>query len=113
MLTHANLVASVLATATAFPFDEGTIGLALLPFFHIAGMVCVLHTVLYEGGTAVLMRRFESESFLRAIQKYRIELASLVPPIVVVLAKHAAVESYDLSSLRLVKGCCRTQGPTL
>jgi acyl-CoA synthetase (AMP-forming)/AMP-acid ligase II len=102
MLTHANLVASVLATATAFPFDEGTIGLALLPFFHIAGMVCVLHTVLYEGGTAVLMRRFESESFLRAIQKYRIELASLVPPIVVVLAKHPAVESYDLSSLRLV-----------
>jgi acyl-CoA synthetase (AMP-forming)/AMP-acid ligase II len=102
MLTHANLVAGVLAVAIAFPFDAGTTGLALLPFFHIAGMVCVLHSALYTGSTQVLMRRFEPESFLQTIQKYRIEVAPLVPPLVVVLAKHPVVENYDLSSLKLV-----------
>jgi acyl-CoA synthetase (AMP-forming)/AMP-acid ligase II len=102
MLTHANLVAGVLAVATAVPHEVGTIGLAVLPFFHIAGMVCILHNALYLGGTLVLMRRFEPESFLRTIQEYRIEVASLVPPIVVLLAKHSIVENYDLSSLKLV-----------
>jgi acyl-CoA synthetase (AMP-forming)/AMP-acid ligase II len=102
MLTHASLVASVLATAMAFPFDEGTIALALLPFFHIAGIVCVLHVAIYVGGSLVLMQRFVLEDFLQTIQNYRIELAGLVPPIVHALAKTPGVESYDLSSFRLV-----------
>ncbi|HMD06339.1 MAG TPA: AMP-binding protein [Candidatus Acidoferrum sp.] len=102
MLTHANLVAGVLAVAIAFPRDTGTTYLGILPFFHIAGMVCILHSVLYLGGKLALMRRFEPESFLQTIQKYRIEVAPLVPPLVVVLAKHPVVEKYDLSSLKLV-----------
>jgi acyl-CoA synthetase (AMP-forming)/AMP-acid ligase II len=102
MLTHANLIAGVLAVAIAFPHDTGTTYLGILPFFHIAGMVCILHSVLYIGGKLALMRRFEPESFLQTIQKYRIEVAPLVPPLVVVLAKHPVVENYDLSSLKLV-----------
>ena len=102
MLTHANLSAGVVAVAVAYPIGEGTKTLGLLPFFHIAGMVCVLHSALYVGATLVLMPRFELESLLRTIQNYRIELAPLVPPIVVALAKHPVVDRYNLSSLRLI-----------
>jgi len=102
VLTHANLAAGVLAVAIPLTFEVGTISLAVLPFFHVAGMVCVLHSALYAGYTLVLMQRFELESFLRTVQKYRVEWAPLVPPIVVALAKHPAVENYDLASLKLV-----------
>jgi acyl-CoA synthetase (AMP-forming)/AMP-acid ligase II len=102
MLTHANLSAGVVSIVVAYPIDEGTKLLGLLPFFHIAGMVCVLHSTLYAGATLVLMPRFELESLLRAIQNYRIEWAPLVPPIVVALAKHPVVDRYNLSSLKLI-----------
>lgn len=70
------------------------------------------------------MERFDFESFLGAIQKYRITFAPLVPPIVIALgfvsvirpnnksyalfpihtAKNPAVGKYDISSLRKI-GC--------
>src|SRR6185503_9515838 len=46
------------------------------------------------------MPRFELEACLEAIQKYRITYANVVPPMVLALAKHPAVDKYDLSSLR-------------
>jgi acyl-CoA synthetase (AMP-forming)/AMP-acid ligase II len=101
-LTHTNLAAGVLAVAIPLQFKAGSKHLAVLPFFHVAGMVCVLHAALSAGHTLVLMHHFEMESFLRTVQNYRVELALLVPPIVIALAKHPVVESYDLSSLKLV-----------
>jgi acyl-CoA synthetase (AMP-forming)/AMP-acid ligase II len=102
MLTHANLTAAVLSMTVDLPFGAGTVWLAILPFFHVAGMVCLLHTAICAGGTLVLMRRLDMEVLLKSIQNYRIEVAELVPPIVVALAKSPAVESYDLSSLKLI-----------
>jgi len=102
MLTHANLTAAVLSMTADLPFGASTIWLAILPFFHVAGMVCLLHTAVYAGGTLVLVSRFDMDVLLRSIQNYRIEVAEVVPPIVVALAKHPAVGTYDLSSLKLI-----------
>lgn len=71
----------------------------------------------------VYMARFEEDAFLSAIQNYKvlmkklfsyllqcfdklfnlnfqIDMTSLVPPLLVFLAKHPLVDKYDLSSLR-------------
>jgi acyl-CoA synthetase (AMP-forming)/AMP-acid ligase II len=101
MLTHANLTAAVLSMTVDLPFGAGTVWLAILPFFHVAGMVCLLHTAICAGGTLVLLRPFDKEVLRKSIQNYQIEVAELVPPIVA-LAKSPAVESYDLSSLKLI-----------
>ena len=102
MLTHANLTAGVLACITAVPHGPGTIELGILPFFHVAGMVCILHSAIQAGHTLVLLRRFETETLLRTIQNYKIQVGLLVPPAVVALAKSSAVEEFDLSSLQFV-----------
>jgi acyl-CoA synthetase (AMP-forming)/AMP-acid ligase II len=47
----------------------------------------------------VTLPRFDLEQFLQAIQDYRVTRAYLVPPIILALAKHPLVDSYDLSSL--------------
>src|SRR5207302_21777 len=45
------------------------------------------------------MPKFELEPFLGALQRYRVTRAFVVPPLVLALAKHPAVDRYDLSSL--------------
>lgn len=43
---------------------------------------------------------FNPEDFCSYIQKYKITGALIVPPVLVVLASHPAVNKYDLSSLK-------------
>jgi acyl-CoA synthetase (AMP-forming)/AMP-acid ligase II len=105
MLTHFNLVANLAQCAGAENFDafkERDTVIAVLPFFHIYGMVVCMLLQLAAGGTVVTMPRFDLQSFLAILAKYRVTLAPLVPPIVLALAKHPALGEHDLSSLRLV-----------
>jgi len=48
------------------------------------------------------MPRFDLMEFLGIVQKYRVTILPLVPPIVLGLVKHPAVAQFDLSSVRLV-----------
>lgn len=102
MLTHRNLVANLIQTGTVQNVTEDEKVLAVLPFFHIYGMTVIMNQVLWRGATVVTMPRFELEPYLRAIQEHRITRLYLAPPIAVALAKHPAVEDYDLSSVRIV-----------
>jgi acyl-CoA synthetase (AMP-forming)/AMP-acid ligase II len=101
MLTHQNLVANAHQFATGMPLPDGIRLIAVLPFFHIYGLVLLMIVSLWRRRTLVVMPRFELEPFLEAIARHRVELAPLVPPIMVALAKHPAVDRYDLSSLKL------------
>jgi acyl-CoA synthetase (AMP-forming)/AMP-acid ligase II len=103
MLTHRNLVANILQSRAAFDALSGDDRvLAILPFFHIYGLVVVLNLGLHMGTTIVTLPRFEMESFLKAIQDYRITYGYVVPPIVLGLAKHPLVDQFDLKSLRVM-----------
>ncbi len=100
MLTHRNLVANLLQTASVHHVAEQDRIIAVLPFFHIYGMQVVLHLALWRGATLVTMPKFELEPFLSTLQQHRITRAFVVPPLVLALAKHPAVDGYDLSSVR-------------
>ncbi|XP_071494141.1 uncharacterized protein [Diadema antillarum] len=76
--------------------------LALLPYFHCYGLVVIMLHGLRCGTRQICMSRFEPEAFLKIMQDYEINVAYLVPPIMLFLAKHPLVEKYDLSSLRMV-----------
>ena len=52
------------------------------------------------GAKVVSMKKFEPNSFLAAVQKYRVTVLPLVPPIVLFLCKSPLVKDYDLSSVR-------------
>jgi acyl-CoA synthetase (AMP-forming)/AMP-acid ligase II len=105
MLTHRNLVANLCQAANAENFDgfkEPDTIIAVLPFFHIYGLVVIMKLGLSEGATVVSMPRFDFQEFLVAMGKYRVTIAPLVPPIVLGMVKHPALEQYDLSNVRLV-----------
>ena len=102
MLTHRNLVANLTQTESTFGdgLGEEDVAIGILPFFHIYGMVVIMNLALHRGCTVVTMPKFDLEEFLGLMQKYKITIAHLVPPIVLALAKHPVVDQYDLSSLR-------------
>jgi acyl-CoA synthetase (AMP-forming)/AMP-acid ligase II len=100
MLTHRNLVANLVQTSACLEIAEDEKFMAFLPFFHIYGMTVIMNQGLYHGVTLVSMPRFELEPCLQAVQEYKVTRFFLVPPIVVLLAKHPAVDKYDLSSVK-------------
>jgi acyl-CoA synthetase (AMP-forming)/AMP-acid ligase II len=105
MLTHRNLVANLCqceGMKSVALMGENDVSLGVLPFFHIYGMVVIQLLVLAYGATLITMPKFDMEEFLGIVQKYKITVAPLVPPIVLGLAKHPAVDKFDLSSLRMI-----------
>jgi 4-coumarate--CoA ligase len=102
MLTHRNLVANVAQTLGVADVREDETLIAVLPFFHIYGMQVLMNCGLRTGATVVTMPRFDLEQFLSIHQKYGVTRSFVAPPIVVALAKHPLVDSYDLSKLEQV-----------
>jgi acyl-CoA synthetase (AMP-forming)/AMP-acid ligase II len=101
MLTHRNLVAMLLAMEPVEGTSERDVTIAVLPFFHIYGLAVILSLGLYRGATLVVFPRFQMEQFLAAVERWRVTRLPLVPPLVLRLARDAAVERFDLSSVRV------------
>lgn len=103
MLTHHNLVANICQCDHAIVYTpDGEVALAFLPFFHIYGMQVLMNGLLANGVTVVTLPRFDLDQALGLIQQHRISRFFAVPPVVLALAKHPAVDNYDLSSLKQV-----------
>jgi acyl-CoA synthetase (AMP-forming)/AMP-acid ligase II len=102
MLTHRNLVANLRQIEGA----EHALGtdtlVCVLPLFHIYGMNVIMNFGLYAGATIVMLPRFELEGLLAAVERHRVTMAHLVPPIMLALARYPAVARYDLSSLQTI-----------
>jgi len=102
MLSHRNIVANLVQMEPVHHVSEEDRLIACLPFFHIYGQVVIMNNGLRHGATIVTMPKFDLEPFLKLLQDHRVTRAYLVPPIILALAKHPVVDSYDLSSLRLI-----------
>ncbi|MEX1210368.1 MAG: 4-coumarate--CoA ligase family protein [Candidatus Nanopelagicales bacterium] len=102
MLTHRNLVANLCQIEGGLAVEDEEVALAVLPFFHIYGMQVLMNGLLAQGVTIITVPRFDLEQVLGLIQGQRVTRFFAVPPIVLALAKHPLVDSYDLSSLRQI-----------
>jgi acyl-CoA synthetase (AMP-forming)/AMP-acid ligase II len=110
MLTHRNLVANLCQAEGMRNFEcfgESDITMAVLPFFHIYGMVVIMMLGLAGGGTILSMPRFDMIEFLGAVQKHRVTILPLVPPIVLGLVKHPAVGQFARSAPSSAARSCR------
>ncbi|ORZ13199.1 hypothetical protein BCR42DRAFT_467657 [Absidia repens] len=105
MSTHANINSGILQTDTVLaPHMRASKDriLGVIPFFHIFGLVVNVHMSLFWGLPMTVMSKFDLPLFCNVVQTNKISFSCLVPPILVLLAKHPIVDQYDLSSLRTV-----------
>lgn len=106
MLTDKNLLLFVKRSTNFFdsiklPNETLTIT-ALMPFFHGYGFAILSFATLQLGVRTVLFSRFEERNFFSAIEKYKINILTLVPSLIVVLIKSPIFDQYDLSSVRKI-----------
>ncbi|EFX02406.1 phenylacetyl-ligase [Grosmannia clavigera kw1407] len=107
MISHRNVIANVLQIASSESVGREKKGIrtqvviGLLPFSHIYGLVVVAHSTTFRGDEVIVLPKFELESFLATIQRFRVEMLHIVPPILVRLMQTQDICSkYDLSSIR-------------
>lgn len=78
--------------------------LGVVPMFHITGMVVVMHSCIYVGGTLVLMPRWDRELAGRLISHYRVTNWTNIPTMVIDLLASPNFASFDLTSLQYIGG---------
>lgn len=74
-----------------------------LPMFHVSTVPAVHAGPLRSGNVAYIMRRFDIEAFLAAIEKYKISNLGLVPPLVIAIINSPLRHKYSLRSLRSIR----------
>ncbi|KAL1355606.1 hypothetical protein HN51_007629 [Arachis hypogaea] len=106
VLTHRSLTTSVAQQVDGenpnLYLKTEDVLLCVLPLFHIFSLNSVLLCALRAGSAVLLMQKFDIGTLLELIQRYRVSVAMVVPPLVLALAKNPMVVEYDLSSIRLV-----------
>lgn len=102
MLTHRNLVANVLQCEPLIRLTADDVVPAVLPFFHIYGMTVLLNAAVHHRARLVTLPRFDLEQYLEVVAEHGATYLFVVPPMALALAKHPAVESYDLHGVRAV-----------
>ncbi|CAG8524891.1 1214_t:CDS:10 [Paraglomus brasilianum] len=103
MTTHYNAVANFeqYKAVEEIKMHSGLVLLGFLPFFHIYGLNAFVNTFLSLGATVVVIPKFDLTLFCTVIQKYKVNIAHIVPPIVLLLTKSPVARTFDFSSVQV------------
>lgn len=75
---------------------------AIVPLFHIFGMISVMLVTLLKGGKIVTMKQFSTNSYITILRKCRPDVLFIPPPLILATINNPSIKSEDLSSLRAI-----------
>ncbi|WCJ40307.1 4-coumarate--CoA ligase [Euphorbia peplus] len=117
MLTHKGLVSSVGQQVDGenpnLYYHSEDVILCVLPMFHIYALNSIMLCGLRVGAAIMIMPKFDMDSLLKLIEKYKVSILPIVPPVVMSIAKSPETEKYDLSSIRMIKSGAAPLGKEL
>lgn len=100
MIAHSNVMAQCMQIEQITPDTLRRI-LAVLPLFHITGLVHQLHLPVLLNANVYMLPSFTMDSMLQTVQDYRLEEMLLVPPILIrMIRDRKTLQKYDLSSIK-------------
>lgn len=73
-----------------------------LPMFHVATVPAVHASPFRSGHPIWILRRFELEPYLAAIEKHQITNLGMVPPLVIAIINSPLTKKYSLKSVRSI-----------
>ncbi|HWP17853.1 MAG TPA: long-chain fatty acid--CoA ligase [Burkholderiaceae bacterium] len=104
MHTHRTTMYNTVALGLWGQVNQGSVGLAVLPLFHVTGMQANMNCTIFEGATSVLMPRWDRDAAAQFVQRYRITGMALITAMVIDFMANPHLGEYDLSSLRRIAG---------
>ena len=102
--THETIMFTLLGAVKWENMHEHSIALSTAPMFHVTGMQHSLNSIIFVGGTLVIMRRWNPENAGLLIEKYKCTHWANVPTMVVDLLASKKNNETDLSSLSNIFG---------
>ncbi len=104
MHTHASIMHNAVASGLWGNGSAENVVLAVVPMFHITGMVSMMHTSIRSGATLVLMPRWDRELAGHLISARRVTHWTNIPTMVIDLMASPNFARFDLSSLVYIGG---------
>jgi fatty-acyl-CoA synthase len=104
MHTHRTIMHNVVGGTAWANATHEIVSLAVVPMFHITGMLYGLHAPIYLGATSVLMPRWDRELAGHLISKHRVTSWTMIPTMIVDLLASPNVASFDLTSINYIGG---------
>jgi len=104
MHTHRSAMHTLVANAHWLELRQDSVGLAVLPMFHVTGMQGSLNTPIYIGSTIVLLPRWDREAAAKCIERYGVNSWAAIPTMVIDFLNQPNLDRYDLSSLTRMAG---------
>ncbi len=104
MHRHASIMHNAVASAVWGACTSENMTLAVIPMFHVTGMISMLHCNIYCGATIVIMPRWDRELAGRLISQWRVTHWTNIPTMVVDLLASPNMAQFDLSSLVYIGG---------
>lgn len=101
MITYGNFHWKNLSHAVYFSVTPQDRTLMPAPLYHVAYDISST-TVLYVGGTVIMLKRFDPVEVLRQIEKEKATIAVLVPVMINLLFQEPTFKNYDVSSVRVI-----------
>ncbi len=104
MHTHRSTMVNAVSMGVWGQVNQGSVGLAVLPMFHVTGMQANLNGTIFNGSTVVLLPRWDRDAAAACVQKHRITGMALITAMVIDFMANPRLGDYDLSSLRRIAG---------
>ena len=104
MHTHASVMHNAVACSMWGAATPETVGLVVVPMFHITGLVAVMQASVYIGATMIVMPRWDRDLAGRLISRWRVTSWANIPTMVIDLLASPHFDKYDLTSLKTTSG---------
>ena len=101
---HATLMHNATAGVLWGSSHAEAVVLAVVPMFHITGIVSMLHTSILAGAALVMMPRWDRDVAGHLISKWKVTSWTNIPTMVIDLMASPRFADYDLSSLNHIGG---------
>ncbi|XP_050362013.1 uncharacterized protein LOC126781197 [Nymphalis io] len=97
-INHLNLIVS---SQQPMMTDKYLTPLMIAPWSSTMGIIRILKEIAF-GRTFVFLSKYNERQYLKTIQKYKIGLLSVAPPLIVMLYKSSIVKEFDMSSVEII-----------
>ncbi|CAN7047094.1 unnamed protein product [Brassica oleracea var. botrytis] len=106
MISHKGVVASTAQKVDGenphLNFTGDDVMICFLPMFHTYAHNSLMLSAMRAGAAFLILPRFELNMVMEMIQKYKVTVVPMAPPVVLAFVNSQETERYDLSSVRMM-----------
>lgn len=100
VMSHRNIFVNARNCGMHMGYRECDVTLIVVPLFHVTGLNTQLVAFFYVGGTAVIMRSYNTAGMIELLAKHKVTTMIAVPTIYTLMMVNSSLETADLSALR-------------